>query len=617
MSKPIGWHIESERELWRAICSPGRWHGADRVTPVTHPKALWWFTSHCWGVHWYLDSHPEHAPWFTERVHGPFVDWLQEHLLAWKAQRQRGSKDRCYLAVVLPRSFGKTIIASKTAMIWCHLDEPDLSTLLCSATSDLSTKLLDSMIKVMDGTATESWFSWLYGDWRSKKSWSKHQAITRFRKAQNLQEASFDVTGVDIGMTGFHHAIHVWDDPIIKNKLRDGGVYMVGVHDAVNASYNALQPNGLMMFVLTRYLDDDVAGRHWRDEGVASWTGMECPSMTLFDKVEFGKGIWHVYFLQTEDELTATPVLPEVYDTAKIKEHKSRDADDFACQQQNNPGSGDTAPLVESQLPSLYVDYETFRHDVLVEASSVHIDTAFKRNETVRKGDDNAIVVWHHDARGNGILYLDTDLLRASNAWRAEEFNDKLIEVMLALRRQQRFVKALTDEVEPGGKQGSYKNQLYGILRGAGIRVPTIYQFNRSGTHKRDRIRVSAGFWAEGYVRVLLHKDAKGNWIVPPIVRKLFAQIVRVSAVAHDDLADAQADGFAEKIWRRPTTVIPYSEDGAIPRAPFEDDLKALSRPLTNDELREMIDENKRVQESMGPGHGWENDESMPLREPV
>jgi hypothetical protein len=613
----INWHTEAERDLWRAICAPNHWHTADSDEPVTHPRSLWWFVHLCWGAEWYFRKHPEHTRWLIERVHAPYMAWLQSNLLTWKQQRLRGSNSRYYIAVLLPRGFGKTITATKAAPLWTHLNEPDMSTLLCSSTSSLSADIQASIMSIMDGSDKDSWFTWLYGNWRSKKNWSKDHCVHRYRVSTNLSEGSFDISGVDIGMTGYHHSQHIWDDPIIRNKLREGGVYMVSVHDAVNASYNALQPNGLLMFVLTRYQDDDVVGRHMRDEGVATWDGMDCPNITMFDKVPMGKGAWHVYFLQAEDEVTGIATLPEVMDEAKIVEHKRRDPEDFASQMQNNPGSGEMTPLLEAQLKELFMDYEDFRNSVLCDSCSVHIDTAFKQISNIKKGDDSAIVVWHHDSQPNGFIYLDTDLICASNEWRAEQFNDKLIEVFLNLRRRQRFIKALTDEPEPGGKSGVYLGQLIAILRGAGVRVPKIHQLNRAGTKKRARIRTSIGYWAEGYVRILLHKDNQGQWIIPMVVKKLFNQILRVDASAHDDLADAAADVFANTdppIWRRPTALIPFNEHGSIPRGPYEEDLKALSRPLSNFELKEMLEEQDRVLAEMGPGHGWE-EEWLPERE--
>ncbi len=565
MPNEIGWDIEAERALWRSICAPNSWHAEDGTTPATHPRSLWYFIQYAWGTEFYFRSHPDQVRWLVESIHGPYIEWLQHHLLEWKTDCQNGGKDRKFIAVILPRGFGKTVTATKAGAIWTHLDEPDMSTLFCSSSGEFSESILDAVKQVVSGRNEDSWFSWLFGNWeKGAKDWTKTYCNHGYRRSHNISEPSLDRTGVDIGMTGYHHRQHWWDDPIYINKLREGGRYMDSVHEAVDASWNAVQTNGLVVFVLTRYLDGDVAGKHLKDEGVKSWDGMPCPNMTLFSKVPMGQGNWNVYFLQTENELTGEPVHPILWDKKKIADAKSRKPEDFACQQQNNPGTGERAPLVESQLPELFMDYKDFRFAVPIESASVHLDTAFKKLNNIRQGDFNAIGTWLKDARRNGIMYLDTDLLRWSNEWREEDFNDQLIGVLLNLRRRAIRVSHLTDEVEPGGKAGTYKNRLIAITKQAGVRLhpDRILQLNRGGTNKKARIRTSVGHWAENYVRILLHKDMNGKWIIPPVVLELFNQILRIDAVEHEDIADALADGFIKEIWTQP--MMSYFNEAAI-----------------------------------------------------
>jgi len=639
----IGWDIEAERDLWRSICAPNSWFAEDGTTPSTHPRALWYFIQYAWGAEFFFRKHPEQVRWLIESIHLPYISWLQGHLLDWKAECKAGGTDRMYLAVILPRGFGKTVTATKSASLWTHLDEPDMSTLYCGATTEFAVGILDTIREVIAGTDDDSWFAWLYGDWRKGgRNWTKQSCDHGYRCAHNLSEASLDTCSIETGMTGYHHRQHWWDDPIVRNKLKEGGVYMRGVHDNVNASWNALQTNGLMVFVLTRYLDGDVAGKHLKDEGIKTWSGMPCPNMTLFTKHALGDGVWHVYFMQTENELTGEPTHPLLWDKKKIAEAKSRDPEDYACQQQNNPGTGERAPLIESQLPDLFMDYRDFHFMVPIESASVHIDTAFKKLQNIRQGDFNAIGVWLHDARRNGIVYLDTDLLRWSNEWREEDFNDQLVNVLLLLRRRAIRVKYLTDEVEPGGKAGTYKNRLLALTKQAGVRIhpDRILQLNRSGTNKKARIRTSVGHWAENYVRILLHKrsdcsckkiqdpDTKqwhndptcNHWIIPPVVLELFNQILRVDAVEHEDIADALADGFIKPVWNGPDAMLlnESANEGAEQRQPGDTILRDLAAgafaPPPSTELFRQWDE----LDFNGPndGHRDQYGDLMP-RDPV
>ena len=222
--------------------------------------------------------------------------------------------------------------------------------------------------------------------------------------------------------------------------------------------------------------------------------------------------------------------------------------------------------------------------------------------ENIGRGDYSAIVVWLKDARSNGILYLDTDLLRASNEWREEDFNKELVKVMLNLRRRGIYIRAITDETEPGGKAGTYKNRLLGILRTAGFQMgdKQFIQLNRS-KDKKARIRTAAGHWAEGYVRLLMNKnncDCKPapydpirnqyqptqcpHFIMSPTLRSMIYQIVKVDTTAHDDLADAAADGFTSELWRPPDTNPGLAPEGTVPRRPWDEDLKGIGKPMSN-----------------------------------
>jgi len=631
----VKWDLEAERDLWTAICAPRRWYAADGETPETHPQALWYFIALAWGTEAYFQKRKGEARWLQPRVHLQLVTWLQFHLLRWLDQRSSGSDDRYYIGVVWPRQFGKTVIATKAASLWTHLADPDMSTLYFSATHPLSKSILGAVQEVISGKNKLSWFSWLYGNWRANdRKWDGTECVHGYREMTSLGEPSFDTTGVEIGMTGYHHDQHIIDDPIYANKLREGGTYMNTVHTAVDACYNALKPNGLMMINATRYLDDDVIGRHQKREGISTWNGMVCPNTALFETVPMGHGSWHVNFWQTENEETSEPTLPEVYNKVKIRDHKKRDPEDFACQQQNNPGSGEHAPLVERQIHDIFCDYRVLRGyggAVVNPVATIHIDTAFKKKDSIGKGDDSAIVVWLHDERPNGLIYLDTANLKASNEWRAEDFHAELIRVCVNLRRRGIPIRCLTDESDGGGKGDVYPSVLKAVLNGAGFYIP-IHQLNRQGTKKRSRIRKSAIHWAEGYVRILLERDCTcgqdlpalmcPHWKKPPLFLKLMNQMLRIDAVDHDDLADAAADVFIEelpnggRIWRRPMALnfLIQSDEGAIPIAPDDDAIKR--NPLSRVMLEQIAATEQEYADLMGPGHG-PDDYYMPPRQPV
>jgi hypothetical protein len=626
-----GWNLEAERAIWRAICAPNHWHGPDGVTPATHKDSLWHFLNLGWGARQYLRDHPSEPQWLYEPVHRPYCDWLQFHILRWKAlSLAQGEPEQYRILSLLPRGYGKTVSATKAASLWSHLDDPQMTTLIASSTTTLSEDIIASVAAVMEGAgelSNSTYFTWLYGNWRSgAQSWKPKEYIKHgFRGHDAVSEGSFEMTSAEVGMTGYHHRAHWWDDPIYANKLRDNKTaYMRSVHTAFGASFDALHANGLLALTCTRYLDNDVAGKWMRDEGIATWTGMDCPHMHLFDKVPFGKGMWHVYFMQTEDELTGFITHPRLWTRKKIDAVKSARPEDFAGQQQNNPGAGEKAPLVEGQIPFLYMTYRDFHWEIdQPRWATIHIDTAFKTDANLREGDFNAIVVWLSDPRDNGILYLDTELIRHSDEWREEDFNKQLVAVCNELRRRRIFIRAITDEVEPGGKSGTYKNRILGILRGAGFMMDEkqFIQLNRH-SDKKGRIRTAAGHWAEGYVRILLHKTQKDEWIVPKPVSSLIYQILKVNATQHDDLADAATDGFIGQLWNPPlhNPGIPEGKD-TPPLSPGDEDLKYFSGRLSDEQLLALDDEMREARERAEEGFpmpvGFDTDDLGMPREPV
>jgi hypothetical protein len=625
----LTWDLDAERQLWASVCAPGAWFDPETgKAGGTHPESLWHFIHIAWGAEFFMEDNRRR--WLVKQsssgyhIHDAYLKWLQTHLLEWKDDRRNGRVKRRYLAIILPRNFGKSITATRCASLWTHLDDPNMSTLIASATEKLSKDFVSSIGLTISGQNKEqAWFSWLYGNWKNpNREWTNTAFHHAFRRNISLQEPSYDMTAVGAGMTGYHHDQHWWDDPIIKNKIRDGGTYMDTVHTAFNASFKAVQRNGLLALVCTRYLDDDVAGRHFTEDGIASWSGMPNPNSMVFRKHALGEGIWHVYFWQAEDEVKSIATCPEIMDEASIAVEKGSDPEDFACQYQNDPGTSIHAPLSEEQIRDLFVDYKDLKHEYPIEAVSYHLDTAFKSPDAVRAGDYNAIVPVFHDVRPNGYMYVDTDRIRHSNEWRSDQFSDELVAIMQQHRRMLIPCRCVTDEAEMGGKGGLYRQNFISTMKSAGLRFGRFHQFPRQGTNKRQRIRKAAGLIAEGYMRFFLHKrpgcqctsrTTCSHWIIPPAARALFNELIRVDVTAHDDLADAVSDAFMPEVWRKPIFATQGLEETMAPHQPGDEGLKFLSRRMTDEELRVVMVDHQRddFNNGLGPEAQW-----LPARHP-
>jgi len=578
----------------------------------THEDSLWWFVHMAWGAENYMRQ-PGEIRWLVPRVHKPYLRWLQNQMMDWKHSRRAGKLDRWYVAIIIPRGFGKTVTATKCALLWSHLDEPDMSSVIGSEVHPKAKEFLAPIAEVMSGRNPFAWFCWFYGQWYDPdRDWNADRVVHAYRNNLGLTEPSIGTAGTEKGVTGYHPKQYWEDDPLSANKLREGGNWLDMVKDAHDAVHPALQTNGWFAMVLTRYLDEDVAGTALSVDGIKSWDGMPPDDARLAEKI--GKGAWRVWFMQARDE-NGEPTLPEVTSKEFLDDYERRKPADFAAQYMNAPGTGEHMPLDKSQIPSIFVKRSALR-DLPIEYATIHLDTAFKSKEKQEKGDYNVISVMLHDMRNNGLVYFDYALF--DKKWRVEQFNDKLIEVVRNLTSRRIRIRAIIDEVEPGGKRGSWKLLMQKTIEGAGLRCPEIIQLPRQGTKKVERIKAAAGFWVEGWMRLVCDYDEKvalhpqwKQWHTErtPGLDMLIEQMLKIGVSAHDDMADACADVFIDQVWRRPQLGMGMNatEEGDIPVQPGDSDLKNFGKAISNEQAAMMA----KTWEEM---HGEEDFDFLPER---
>ena len=251
-------------------------------------------------------------------------------------------------------------------------------------------------------------------------------------------------------------------------------------------------------------------------------------------------------------------------------------------------------PLTKEQVEQLYFnrefmfDKETGRLNgqIPIKYATIHVDTAFSEDR-VASGDNSVIAVVLHDLRDNGIVYLDRVL--SSPAWRVDQFNTELVNEVIRLKRLGIRIRAITDEKEPGGKAGSWRLLMEQALAGAGVRGAEIIQKTRQGTKKIQRIKTSAGYWAEGFFKILVdYYDGQPNRETPGIVETVY-EMLHIGKAAFDDRSDALADVWDEEIWTRPTPRV-NGEEGAYVHQPGDDALKQIGKPLNTEALRDLYD---------------------------
>jgi len=576
------WPLEAEREFWRDACAPG-----------TSEHSLWWFTRIAWGAEWYFVKTGK-ARWLTDDPHKPFLEWLATHIMEWKGWSKRGVQKRKVLLSILPRDVGKTVCGTKAAMLWMHLDDPDITAYIGSETHPKAKSFLGATKGVISGEDEYAWFAWLYGNWRDKtRKWNDSEIFHAARKAMSVSEPSIGTYGLDMGITGMHPVAVAYDDPVSQETLSEKT--LSDGRDTYDSVMYALSKAGFFLGSMTRYAQNDVAGHIMNTEGVATWTGIPNPDPHGIAPNENGQ--CHVYFLQgrdknrkTDEYPKGTPVFPAVYPYDELERRELNDPIGFSSQIQNTPAIGEHMPLEFAQLERMIIS----RDDLpAVDFATIHLDCAFKLEERIAKGDFNVILGALHSLQDNGLVFIDRVIRNKTD--RAEQFISKLCGYLMSLRARGIRVKYITDELEGGGKAGTFKALLQISLAMAGFRIgpDSILLFNRTA-RKPERLRKAAAYWAEGYVKLIRGTEN---------LERLMYEMVNLDKGDHDDIADAASDIWQPTVWKKPLR--PEASHSVDPMQPGDEVL----RPGLNYRL-ELHGEarRRRVAEYMNPGSTGESE---------
>lgn len=539
------------------------------------------FARVAFGIRFYCEQRPDDR-WWDDAIHGHLCDWLQEHTEAWEAKRAAGIRVPTKLLICIPRGFAKSTLVTAAYNTWLHLRNPELVTAISSFDEAKSIDFLRVIASTLSGEAAHGWFKALYGSWKPQddRVWRKEAFVHAGRRNLGLRDPSFFTTSVAIGATGFRPDVFCLDDPIVEEKLTKEANWIEKAKDHVDSMRFAIKTNGLWVVCLTRYRDDDVAGKLLLDEGVASWapTGMQ-PEDDEWVK----GGPWHVFFMSARDAI-GDPVLPAVWPEERLAEAEAVDPMGFAAQMMNKPAEGAHMPVRKEHIERLWVHEVNLPEEMRY---SIHLDTAFKDRDKVGRGDYNVIQLWSHSTDGDGkVYYLEG---RRSNEWGIEEFTAELVGLLKRLYREKMWPFVITDDQVSQKESQSYEAFLGGACRAARLPWPTYLPIPRAGRKKEVRIRSAALAWTTGKVRLV--RGARE-------VESLVSEMRRIGISSHDDMADAAADVF------HPEVYVPELGAGAVGSPPPVErpyDMLMWVDPVTwnEEEVRKVYDEGLEEEEEM------------------
>lgn len=517
---------------------------------------FWTFFQFAYGAR----LNPKGERWIDDSIHEPMCRWFQKHVDEWLELRREGRGEQKHLMVVIPRELGKTTTITTAGQLWLHLRDPEMSSFTGAESLALSTKMLDAMKSVLDGSDPYAMFPRMFGNWSTAaRSWSQRLVKHSARKNTARADPSLGTFAVETSIVGAHPDAIFYDDPISYERLATDTNWLETVNNQITSLMPVLQSDGLFVRVGTRYDDEDDIGRAIADEGVISLDGMDTDSIT----VDAVNGKWHVYFLTALDE-EGNPAAPKVWPEKRLFDYKRRDPLRYAAQVLNDPAISEFNPITKAQIEQCFVNKEDVPWSSL--RFAIMCDTAFSSGDRIQRKDETVMVVHGYPRNGSGDVYVIEG--HGSNAWRAEDFSGMLVATVQRYRRKGFKVFAITDErYASGGKQGSWQMALRNRFSNFNEPMPEYKEFSRFGTTKKgggdtNRLVTAASFWVDGHVRVV--RGAPG-------VDRLTAQMSKIGQYMVNnrikiDWADAHADAFHPDIYqpmrRKGTKSAPY-DDGA------------------------------------------------------
>jgi hypothetical protein len=466
-----------------------------------------------------------------------------------------GERRQIYLMVVVHREFGKTMLITKAGQLWLHLHDANLSSYIGSSTVTRAGSFFTPIKEILQNNDPECLFTWLYGDWFDpRRTWGAESIVHAARKNLARTEPSIGTWGVETGLVGMHPDVGFMDDPVDYEKMATDAQWLQKVNDHLSGLSPVFKADSLFVYTGTRYHDSDPIGEALRHEGAVTIDG----GMGMPNTREDPEGKWRVYFRAARDGVGA-PTYPENWPEKRLRDYEKKNSMQYAAQLMNSPNSGQHVPLLQEQVDKLWIR----RADVPSNLRySLHIDTAFKSRESMARGDESVMQLWGHSRDGTGdVYYLEG---YGSANWRVEDFNNQLVMLLQKLKRERRWPFVLTDEVELGGKIGTWELTIQSWCHHVGLAAPHVELLGRGGRKKVMRLIGAAAYWVDGHVKLV--EGAPG-------VDKLVDQMLRIGTSAHDDWADCASDVFNGKVY------IPQSRTGIrdpqpLIRRPWDDELQ-------------------------------------------
>lgn len=183
------------------------------------------------------------------------------------------------LMIFVPPQHGKSEVVSRNFPAWAFGQNPDLKIAGCSYSADLAEQFSRSIQRTVDSQEYRNIFpeSYINGS-------SEREQVRGYIRNVNIFEfvnhrGYYKAVGVGGGLTGTAVDIAIIDDPVKDAMEAYSETYRSRVWDWYNSVLTTrLHNNSKQLFIMTRWHEDDLAGRILKREG-KEWTVLRIPAI--------------------------------------------------------------------------------------------------------------------------------------------------------------------------------------------------------------------------------------------------------------------------------------------------------------------------------------------------
>lgn len=270
--------------------------------------------------------------------------------------------------VFMPPRHGKSEEVSVNFPAWCMGKNKDRSIMAASYAAALATNFGRQVRNIMDSPEYHLLFDTkLAEDAQAKGSWATNG------------RGEYNAIGVGGSATGKGAAILIIDDPVKNREEADSEVMSESTWDWYKSTARTrLTPDGAIILVMTRWKDDDLAGRIL-EEGFDQWEIINLPAIAEEDEPERkeGEALWADHFNLENLEQTKADI----------------GSYEFGAQYQQNPVNKETQIFKPEMFK--YIEMEELQKKIT--NCYVTIDTQGKQKAT-KKSDWTGITInWVDD----------------------------------------------------------------------------------------------------------------------------------------------------------------------------------------------------------------------------